>query len=185
MQACAIKLTPDIIDSEKHPTIYLSFSLRSLNESTRDKFAGVILYKDDKEVFGAGNDFGSDHFSFWDSNSTPTALVILRAVIDSDVHKIVIRLILMIMARKRSRLDSIRFVDEPKHASRTISGRRIKQELDFDEIRIRCGASDCAWEFSDLRIGTNWESVTPSDDQPGALVEAMKADSQSISAKRK
>lgn len=172
------QIEPAIVDGEKHPTIYLSFNLRSLNETTRDKFAGVILYNDNKEVFGAGNDYGSDHFSLWDSTSTPTAIGNPATVIDSGVHKIVVRVDFDPNGPETIKVGLDPFcrrteARQPNHIWTT-----HRQELDFDEIRIRCGNTDCAWEFSDLRIGTDWRSVTPSDDLPGELIRAVVADSQ-------
>jgi len=169
------QVAPDIVDPAKHPTLYLSFNLRNLNETTKDKFSGVILYKDDKEVFGAGNDYGSQNFSLWDSRSNPTAIGDPATVIDSDVHKIVIRIDFNADGPETIKVGLDPFCRRTEERQPNHIWTTHQQELDFDEIRIRCGTADCAWEFSDLRIGTDWKSVTPADDQPGKLIAALAA----------
>ena len=174
------QISPAIVDPEAHPTLYLSFSLRSLNETTDNKFAGVILYKDNREVFGAGNDYGSQHYSFWDASSTPAVIGDIPMTVDSDVHKIVVKIDFDANGPETIKVGLDPFcrrseARQPNHIWTT-----HQQELDFDEIRIRCGKSNCAWEFSDLRIGTDWDSVTLSNDQPGEMIERFTSTAQTL-----
>lgn len=164
---------PAILDPVAHPTLYFSISLRSLNTSTENKFAGMIFYQEGREVFGAGNDFGSQQFSFWDSAGRTTVIGDVPTTVDSDVHKIVIRIDFDRDGPEQIKVGLDPFCRRSEDRQPDHIWTTYETELSFDEIRIRCGHNDCAWEFDELRIGTDWESVTPSDGEPGAYVESL------------
>ena len=164
-----------VINPEIYPTLYLSFNLRSLNETTSDKFAGVILYQDNQEVFGLGNDYTSENFSFWTSDGQGIVIGDIPTSVDSDVHKIVMRIDFDADGPERIKVGLDPFcrrseVRQPDHIWTT-----YECELNFNEIRIRCGNADCEWEFDEVRIGTDWTSVTPANDEPGGYVGGLTA----------
>ena len=169
------QIDASVIDPAVHHTLYLSFNLHSLNTATKDKFAGVFLYQDDQEVFGLGNDYGSENFSFWESGSNVKAIGDIPTTVDTDVHKIVMRIDFDADGPETIKVGLDPFcrrneARQPDHIWTT-----YECELSFDEIRIRSGNNDCAWEFDEVRIGTDWASVTGSDDEPGDYVETLTA----------
>ncbi|MBN1766314.1 MAG: DUF5110 domain-containing protein [Sedimentisphaerales bacterium] len=168
-------LDPAVINPAVHPTLYLSFTLHSLNTTTQNKFAGVVLYQDGQEVFGLGNDWVSENFSFWSFGGNSMVIGDVPTPVDADVHKVVMRIDYDPDGPEEIRVGLDPFcrrseARQPDHIWTT-----YEHELSFDEIRIRCGNNDCAWEFDDLRIGTDWASVTPSNDEPGAYIETITA----------
>lgn len=171
------RLAPSVTDPTEHHTVYYSVLLRSLNETTKEKFAGVVFYKNGREVFGLGNDWASDYFSVWKSDGRGIPIGDIPTRVDNDVHKIVMRIdynpdgpeTLKVGLNPFCRRSEDR---QPPHIWTT-----LEYELSFDEIRIRSGKNDCLWEFDELRIGTSWESVTPPDNLPGEYVETLTANS--------
>ncbi len=164
-----------VINPAVHQTLYLSFNLRSLNETTQFKFAGVILYQDGQEVFGMGNGYAAEHFSFWGDDGNVKSIGDIRTRVDNDVHKIVVRIDYDPDGPETFKVGLDPFcrrseARQPDHIWTT-----YEQDLSFNEIRIRCGNDDCVWEFDELRIGTDWASVTASNDGPGVYVESLTA----------
>lgn len=169
------QLDATMVNPAVHSTLYLSFSLRSLNDTTKDKFAGVVLYLKGQEVFGLGNDYVSETFSFWTSDGNGIGIGDVPVTVDSDVHKVVMRIDFDADGPEQIKVGLDPFcrrseARQPEHIWTT-----FEHELSFDEIRIRSGNKDCIWEFDELRIGTDWASVTPSDDMPGSYVERLTA----------
>ena len=166
-------LDSELFSPQINKTQYLSFSIRSLNKDVKSKFAGIIFYEDNKEVFGIGNDYGSDYFSFWEGDGRGIIIGNGATYVDNDIHKIIMRIeynpdgpetikigIDPFCLRTESR--------QPDHIWTT-----YEAELSFDEIRIRCGNDDSIWEFDDLCIATDWKSVTPPNTDPGEYVKSM------------
>lgn len=172
----SFQIAPSVVDPAVHPTLYLDFSLHSLNTTTKDKFAGVVLYRDNQEVFGLGNDYASENFSFWTSDGKGIVIGDVPTQVDSDVHNIVMRIDFDAAGPETIKVGLDPFCRRSEDRQPDHIWTTYKHELSFDEIRIRCGNNDCTWEFDDLRIGTDWASVTPSDDKPGAYVESLTAD---------
>ncbi len=169
------QLDPSIVNPAVHRTLYLSFSLRSLNDTTKDKFAGVVLYREGQEVFGLGNDYASETFSFWTSDGNGIGIGDVPVTVDSDVHKIVMRIDFDADGPETIKVGLNPFCLRSEDRQPDHIWTAFEHELSFDEIRIRSGNMDCTWEFDDLRIGTDWASVTPSDDRPGSYIERITA----------
>jgi alpha-glucosidase len=172
-------LDSTLLNSSSDSTVYVSFSLRNLNDTTKNKFAGLFLYQDGKEVFGLGNDFESENFSFWAAGGQATSIGDIPVAVDGNVHKIVMRIDFDPSGPEKIRVGLDPFcrrseARQPDHIWTPYEG-----ELSFDSLRLRSGNADCAWEFDEIRIGTDWASVTPSDDNPGAYVAALTANKQS------
>ena len=166
-----------LTDPASHQTLYISFCLRSDNQTTKEKFAGVLFYQDDREICGAGNDYHSEQFSFWKSDGQCLPIGEVPVHVDSEIHKVVIRIDLDAAGPETIKigLDPLCRRNEARQPDHIWS--TYEMELAFDEIRIRSGNTDCAWEFDELRIGTTWDSVIATDDKPGELVESLLADS--------
>jgi alpha-glucosidase len=170
-----LRLAPGTVDPAVHPTLYMSFLLRSLSTATKEKFAGVVLYRDGQEVFGLGNDYVSDQFSFWTSDGKGIAIGEIPVAVDSEVHKIVMRVDFRADGPERIRVALDPFCRRSEDRQPDHIWTEIQHELSFDEIRFRCGNTDCQWEFDEFRVGTTWDCVTPSDDKPGTHIENLTA----------
>lgn len=154
-------------------TLYLSFTLRSLSDSNKDKYAGLFLYQDDEEVFGMGNDYTSENFSFWGADGKGISIGQIPVLVDQQVHMIVMRIEAVPSGPEKIRiwLDPFCLRSEnrqPDHLSTD-----YEYELGFNQIRLRDGNQDNTWEFDEILVGSDWASVTPSDDQPGEYLERV------------
>ena len=175
---------PSSIDEESStPVLYISFCLRSLNQSTSNKFAGVVFYDGDKEMFGMGNDFGSENFAFWAPDGSTHSIGDTRTDVDRNVHKIVCK----IEFHDNGPEDIAVAIDPLSNRSEARQPKTIwtkyQAELSFNQIRIRSGHNDCNWEFDELRLGTDWNSIMPEDDKLGSdyqcYIDNSMADGQS------
>lgn len=169
------QLAYNISDTSGHPQIYISFCLRSSNDSVKDKFAGLILYDDGNEVFGLGNDYASEYFSFWKTGGQGINIAATPTAVDRDVHKVVMKIVFNQSGPEKIKVGLDPFCNrsesrQPKHI-----WSQIESELSFDQIRLRCGNNDCIWQFDEIVIGTNWEDVTASDDGAGEYIETLKS----------
>ncbi len=169
----SIKPASDIIDGKKHSTVYVSFTFRSLNQGNKGKYGGLILYKDDKEVFGLGNDFDSDIFSFWESDGKGMQMSDTRKQVDNAIHKIVLRIDYHDDGPESLAIGLDPFANRSEVRQPSGIWSRHHTELAFDEIRIRCGHENCAYEFDEVVIGTNWQDVNPVDDHPGEYISNL------------
>ncbi|MCE5187200.1 MAG: DUF5110 domain-containing protein [Planctomycetaceae bacterium] len=163
------------LDPAQYKTLYLSFCLRSLNVSAKDKFAGVVFYDEDREVFGLGNDYASELFSFWTSNGQGLAIGEIPTIVDNDVHMIVMRVDFNPNGPEKIKIGLDPFCQRTEDRQPDHIWTNYECELNFDELRLRCGNTDCNWEFDELLVGTNWQSVTPSDNEPGVYIENLTA----------
>ena len=168
-------LPDEVANPQKFKTQYFSFLLKSENADNANKFAGVIFYKDGKEVFGLGNDFTSSDFSCWFGDSIGHAVGNGRTPVDQAVHKFVVKieyhddgpekiLIGLDPDTRRS------FERQPDHI-----WSEYDAELGFDELRIRCGNADCTWMFDELIFASDFKSVMQRDELPGELVARLDA----------
>jgi alpha-glucosidase len=169
------QLDPSVTNLSVHQTLYISFNIRAIEIPTDNKFAGVILYNNGNEVIGMGNDYASGNFSFWSSGGNGIVIGDVPVAVDSDVHKIVMRIDYNASGAETIKVGLDPFcrrseARQPDHIWTT-----YQSEVSFDEIRIRCGNSYSQWEFDELRIATDWASVTPSNDGPGAYVGSLTA----------
>ncbi|MBN2843390.1 MAG: DUF5110 domain-containing protein [Sedimentisphaerales bacterium] len=162
------KLSPAIIDQSVNPVLYVSFTLRSLNDSVKDKYAGLMFYDNGREVFGLGNDFSSDNFAFWGDNQQYYSIGEIRTKVDREVHKIVARIEFDPAGPEKITVGIDPFCNRSEERQPSNIWSSYQMELKFDELRFRCGNDNCNWEFDDLKIGTDWSSVTPSDNNPGS-----------------
>ena len=159
---------PQSIDEESStPVLYVSFCLRSLNQSTRDKFAGVVFYDGDREIFGLGNDYSSENFAFWGPDGSTHSIGDAKTQVDNEVHMIVCKIEFHDNGPEDITVGVNPFGNRSlKRQPKTI-WTTYQAELSFNQIRIRCGHNDCTWEFDELRLGTDWASVMPADNQLG------------------
>lgn len=171
------RLDSSVLNPTVSSTFYLSFNLHNLNQTTKDKFAGVVLYENGGEVFGLGNDYTSENFSFWTSDGKGIVIGDVPTSVDMDVHKIVMRIDYNPDGPEQIKVGLDPFCRRTEARQPDHIWTSYEYELNFDEIRIRCGNNDCTWEFDEIRIGTDWASVTASDDEPGGYVENLTADS--------
>ncbi len=162
------KLSNSIKNHSTNPTLYISYSLKSLNESNSNKFAGVIFYNNGQEVFGTGNDFGSENFSYWGSGLTDSPIGEVKSVIDNEIHKIVVKITFNADGPEDIKIGLDPFCRRSEQRQPDNIWSKCQTELEFDEIRFRCGNDNCNWEFDELRIATDWASVTPSNNSPGS-----------------
>lgn len=170
-----LKPAANLLDGAAYKTIYVSFCLRSLTDVNKDKFAGLVLYKGGQEVFGLGNDYASEYFSFWTSDGKGITIGQIPTRVDRDVHKIVMRIDRDPAGPERIRmaLDPICLRGEERQPSHIWS--QYECELSFDEIRLRSGNAASTWEFDEVRIGSDWASVTPADENGGEYITQLTA----------
>jgi alpha-glucosidase len=169
---------PDFSVLPELKTLYITFSLCSLNAGNKEKFAGMVFYQNGKEVFGMGNDWASEYFSCWKADGKGIIIGDVPVPVDLQVHKMVMRIDYDQSGPETVKVGldpfCLRTEDrQPDHLWTT-----LKHELVFDEIRLRCGNQDCVWEFDEIRIGTDWQSVTPSNHHPGGYIEAVTRDAK-------
>lgn len=157
-------------------TLYLAFCLRSLNESNREKFGGMVLYKDGREVFGLGNDWMSESFACWKADGQGITAGQIPVKVDSQVHKFVMRIDCDPDGPETIKIGLDPFCLRTEERQPDHIWTVLKDELSFDEIRLRCGNQDSMWEFDEVRIGTDWQSVTPSNHRPGGYIEEVTRD---------
>lgn len=154
-------------------SLYLSFCLRSLSDGNKDKYAGLFFYQNDKEVFGAGNDYTSENFSFWIPHVTGNPIGEIPTHVDKTVHMIVIRIHADSDGPEKIRiwLDPFCLRGQDRQPDHKITD--IVHELDFNRIVLRAGNQSNTWEFDEILVGTDWASVTPADTQPGEYLEQV------------
>ncbi len=159
------KLSPKAIEKVESGTIYLAVSFKNLNASCNSKFAGIFLYKDNTEVFGAGNDFGSDQYTFWIPGGQTTRITDTERHMDQQVHRLLIEIS---QNKTRIALDPIvgRSVSrQPDHI-----WTEYPATIDFDEIRLRCGENNCSWQFDELVLADSFEDTCPTDSDHGEYI---------------
>ncbi len=164
---------------EVYDTVYISFCLRSKNTATKDKFAGLMFYQDGQEVFGLGNDYFTEFFAYWPTGGKGNTIGEIPVQVDLQPHQIIMRVDYCEAGPEKIKiwLDPFCNRSESRQPDRIIT--ELEHELAFDEMRLRCGNQDCAWQFDELRIGSDWESVTPADGDPGAYVAKIIKNSRS------
>ena len=154
-------------------TYYLSFNLKSLNQQNKDKFAGVILYNDNKEVFGMGNDHKSEHYTFWGPNGKGIVIGDVRRVVDNEVHKIIMKVEVDPNGPEKISVGLDPFCRRAQDRQPSHMWTKYSAELSFDEIRIRCGNDNCSWAFDELIITDSWNDICRPDDNPGEYVASI------------
>lgn len=162
-----------ILETASAKTVYLSFTLRNLSVSNKDKYAGLVLYRDQQELFGLGNDYSSEHFSFWTSDGKGVPIGEIPTSVDDRVHLIVMRMDVNPSGPEKIRiwLDPfcLRAEDrQPPHLRMD-----YEYELDFNQIRLRAGNQSNVWEFDEILVGSTWGSVTPSDQESGDYIDRV------------
>ena len=158
---------------EDHDTVYISFCLRSKNSVTKDKFSGLMFYQDGQEVFGLGNDYFSEFFAYWPTGGKGSTIGEIPTLVDLQPHQIIMRVDYHENGPEKIKiwLDPFCNRSEIRQPDRIVT--ELEHDLAFDEMRLRCGNQDCAWQFDEIRIGSSWESVTPSDDNPGDVISKI------------
>ena len=165
----------NIVDTSGNSTVYISYCLRSLNDANEGKFAGIMLYDDGREVFGFGNDFGSGDFKYWDEQQNNQVIGEFYTRIDSEVHMLVLKIEFNSRGKETIKIGLDPFCNRTEDRQPANIWSEAEMELNFDELRFRCGNDNCNWEFDELRVGTDWASVMPSDDGVGSDYEVYSA----------
>ncbi|MGE4285403.1 MAG: TIM-barrel domain-containing protein, partial [Phycisphaerae bacterium] len=174
-QLDGVSFKPACLSEAQEQPVYISFLMRSLNEDCKNKFGGIMLYKNGEEVFGAGNDYGSDNFRFWTADRSPVIMGDIRRLIRNDVHMVVIKI------NPAGSDDAEVSVALDPMCRRSIERQpkqiwnSVQAELSFDEIRLRCGEVGCEWEFDELVIADSWQDIVTADDEPSELVKELQA----------
>jgi alpha-glucosidase len=154
-------------------TLYLSFTLRNLNVSNKEKYAGLVLYRDQQEMLGMGNDYTSEYFSFWGSDGKGIPIGEIPTPVDDQIHMIVMRILENPAGPEKIRiwLDPICLRSEDRQPTNLWTD--YEYELNFNQIRLRTGKQSNAWEFDEIYLGTTWASVTPSDQETGEYIDRI------------
>ncbi len=164
-------LNGEVAGKVKQGRIFLSFTLRSLNASCKDRYAGVFLYYKGEEVMGFGNNYASECFTFWDARENyHDKMSDVSQVIDGQVHKVVV-----MINNDPAGPEDIKIGLDPfcrRSLDRQPDGiwSEYKAELVFDEIRIRCGEHDSVWEFDELKLATEFNDIAVADKDPGEYI---------------
>ncbi|MBN2841463.1 MAG: DUF5110 domain-containing protein [Sedimentisphaerales bacterium] len=161
------------IGLEKYQTYYLSFCLKSLNQQNGDKYAGLFLYNDDKEMLGMGNAHSSDNYSFWGSDGKGKAISDVRRVVDGQVHKVVLKVEVNADGPENISVGLDPFCRRSESRQPDHIWTSYSAELTFDEIRIRSGNKDCSWAFDELVVADSWSDICPGDNNPGEYIDEM------------
>ena len=175
------KLDDGIGDGTKFDTIYISFCLKNMSPSVKEKFAGLVFYNDSQEVFGLGNDYFSENYSFWKTGGDGVSLGISPIRVDNDVHKIVMKIQYDSVGQEIIKIALDPFCNRSMQRQPEHIWSQTEYEFSFDEMRLRCGNNDCTWQFDEIVIGTEWEDVAPSDNNPGAYIQSIKSEMKSYS----
>ncbi len=164
--------------------LYLSFNMRCLSGSNKDKYAGVVFYnKSGEEVFGIGNDWQSEYYSFWQQGDQPQTIGDVPVLIDNDVHMIVMRVKYNQSGKEMVSvwLDPLCLVTEKEQYKHIMT--EFECELHFSEIRLRSGKKDNVWEFDEIVFGTTWPDVTDFDRAHGENIKKILAGTGSYGKK--
>ena len=154
-------------------TLYLTFCYRLVSPSAKDKFSGLILYQDGREVFGMGNDYTSEEFSVWTADGKGMAIGQIPTKVDNDVHQIVMRIDFNADGPETIKVGLDPFANRSETRQPGDIWTTYQAELSFDEMRLRCGNDECVSEFDEIRIATDWESLLPVDDNPGDYITRL------------
>ena len=176
----SLKVDDKLADGVGYEQLYLSFCLRSLNSSVKEKFAGLVLYNDGAEVFGVGNEYFSENFSFWAVGVGGFDLGDIPTGVDGGVNKIVMKISFDPDGPEKIRMGLDPFCRRSEERQPMHIWTDYEFEINFDEIRLWSGNSDCQWEFDEIVIGSDWESVTASNDGAGEYVESLKVNLKTI-----
>ena len=177
-QGVSFRLDDNLVGFSSHKTLYITFCFRVMTSSVKDKFSGLVLYRDGKEVFGIGNDCASEEYRFWGADGQGIRIGDISTKVDNDVHQFVMRI------DERSNGPEVIKVGLDPMANRSESRQPVdiwttyETELSFDEIRLCCGHSDCICEFDEIRIATDWDSLLPTDNDPGQYVRSLIRDAE-------
>lgn len=180
------KLDDNIADGSTYEKIYVSFCLKNLSQSVKEKFAGLVFYNNSQEIFGLGNDYFSENYSFWKTGGDGVNLGQSPVRVDSDIHKIVMEIKFNPAGPEEIKIAFDPFCNRSMERQPQHIWCETEYEFTFDEFRLRCGNTDCVWQFDEVIIGTEWQDVTASDDDPGAYIQTIKsnmsayADSETI-----
>ncbi|AQT69209.1 Alpha-xylosidase [Anaerohalosphaera lusitana] len=162
------------IPSDPQPDdLYISFCYRVLSDSTKDKFSGLVLYNNGSEVFGLGNDYVSQNYSFWTSDGQGIPIGEIPIPVDKQVHQIVLRITANPDGPERIKVGLDPFCRRSESRQPSHIWTEYETELAFDELRLRSGNENSVCEFDEIRIGTDWTSVTLADNNPGEYISKL------------
>ncbi len=177
-----VRFNFDSTKLETSGTYYLSFCLKSMNKGNNDKYAGVFLYNDDKEILGMGNAHSSDNYSFWGPDGKGMAIGDVRRVVDNQVHKVVLKVMVNTNGPEGISVGLDPFCRRSEARQPDHIWTDYATELNFDEIRIRCGNKNCSWAFDELLIADSWADICPVDGDPGEYIDEMMQNALSTQA---
>ncbi|ARN55960.1 TIM-barrel domain-containing protein [Sedimentisphaera salicampi] len=169
---------------ENSKTIYVSFLLKNLNEDVKNSFAGLGFYNNDTELFGIGNDFESEYFKYYSPGSSN---IIGKAptLVDGEVHLIVARIEFVEGSKDKFTIWLDPLVRRDLSDQNEWKTARGEFEFDFNQLRLRAGNEGNKWEFDELKVASDWDSLFKMNNSPGGKVSrAIKnADLPGISEK--
>ncbi|AQQ08836.1 Alpha-xylosidase [Sedimentisphaera cyanobacteriorum] len=150
-------------------TIYISFLLRNLNPDVKHSFAGLGIYNNGNELFGIGNDFESNYFKYYYSGGSR---IIGKAptLVDGEVHLIAARIDFRKGKKDKFTIWLDPLVRRDLNDQNEWKIARGEFEFDFNELRFRAGDENNKWEFDELKIATDWDSLFEYDNSPGGKV---------------
>ena len=164
--------------------LFLSINMRCLTQSNTEKYAGIIFYNDNgDEVFGIGNDWQSEYFSFWQQGDQPRTIGDVPVLIDNDVHMVVMRVIFDSDGPEHVTLWLDPIPNWPQNKQYKHISTKYECELHFSEIRIRSGKKNNIWEFDEIIFGTTWKDVNPVNTSNGENVKNILSNTNSFGIK--
>jgi hypothetical protein len=163
--------------------LYVSFLTRSSYPSdgtTEPRYAGLMIGRGDTEIQSLGGNHGPAWaYSIFGASGNQDLLAngVAGTYIGVDT---VTRLFVAKITYHAGAADDLTVWLDPDPAAGDAQGTTVRSysgtgiaDLSFDNLRLRAGddgATD-AWDFDEIRIGTDWASVTP------ATTEALASDS--------
>ena len=172
-EGVSYKFDDNKTDGAVHKTLYLSYCFRVLAETTKEKFSGLVLYQDGNEVLGLGNDYLSGNYSFWGPDGKGIIIGEIPTHVDKDIHQIVMRIDFDPAGPEKIKIGLDPFCRRSEERQPSHIWTAYGSELSFDEIRLQSGNNESVCEFDEIRIGTDWASVTSANDEPGAYVDSV------------
>jgi hypothetical protein len=151
----------DLASVVSNNTFFISFLIRSSNTASANSYGGLSLYDSTNEVFFVGelytaiNQIGvalpRQNAAAAFPSLSPTNTSFLVAKIDPSSRRMIFYLNPTNLAVEE-RNDMLIFSDITP--------------FDFSRIRIQSGGGGQSTEIDEIRIGTNWSAVVPTDGDP-------------------
>lgn len=154
-------------------TVYVSFLVRSASFSdvtTEPRWAGLTLWRGDSQIQSLGGNHGPAWaYSIFGASGNQDLLTngVPNSYIGVDKTT---RLFVVKITFHAGAADDLKIWMDPDPAAGDAQGTVIRSytgtaigDLSFDNLRLQAGddgATD-SWDFDEIRLGTDWSSVTP------------------------